>query len=91
LYFSIEAGMMPSSNDDNSFHSGVPSFRNRRMFRVARRSGFRCFVPVSRKTFSGRKNVPVFKNSSIAHNESNLIGLICAKIIHVYKLSLKSQ
>jgi hypothetical protein len=59
--------------------------------RVTRRPGFGCFVLMSWKTFSGSKNVQVFKNRSIAHNKSSLIGLICAKIIHVYKLSLKSQ
>jgi hypothetical protein len=59
--------------------------------RVTRRPGFGCFVSVSRTIFSGRKNVPGFKNRSIAHNESSLIGLIGAKIIHVPKLSLKSQ
>jgi hypothetical protein len=54
-------------------------------------SGFGCFVLAFRKTSSGRKNVPVLKNRSIAHNKSSLIGLICAKITHVKKLSLKNQ
>jgi hypothetical protein len=53
--------------------------------RVTRRPGFGCFFLVSRKTFLGRKNVPVFKNLSIAHDKSSIIGLICSKIIHAYE------
>jgi hypothetical protein len=79
------------SNITSNEHSSKAQLGTAIIIRVTRRPGFGSFVSVSRKTFSGRKNVLVFKNQSTAHNKSSLIGLICAKSIHVSKLSLKSQ
>lgn len=57
---------------------------------VTRRHGTSRFLDIlSRKTFSGRTYVLVifFKNI----NQNSLVGIIWAKIMHIYKLSLGSQ